>query len=405
MEKSIQEQQLEGLNELFSEIRKDVEEATLMASKVSEKFKTLSEGIHDMSGVFAKAFKNDAAGAAVHVAGYAVNLAGKAFSSIKKSYELQKLLPKKKELARNKRSIIESHSQNLESRLPKLKRLLELEIAHEFESNDIKLFEEGHGKNCCSAFEVYVMSLHLYKVCDFLVSEFDAWEKDFHDSDKALPYLHNSLYQIINECLAPEGLNNLVNKSNGALFLFVKYESLLGSILINEYNEALQLEKENEKYDKKVAFSDKESYLKIRNKVAFLNDLYSNNDPKKNWIKNNYFFQEVNKVQNIQSLFFDVSKYIFMGSFALIVVITFDVISAILGAAFITPIVYLIDQALQFSKNRRFRFQNTPISERILGGIINIICLGGLWYGKKRRKEKEENYVTLFTNLNSLNSF
>ena len=84
--------ELDEFKSIIEEVKKDVEEAILLASQISDKYKVLSDNIKGMSGNMSKIFKSEKAGAIMLLAGSLINFAGKAYSEIKKESELEKMI-------------------------------------------------------------------------------------------------------------------------------------------------------------------------------------------------------------------------------------------------------------------------------------------------------------------------
>lgn len=398
MNESVQEKQSKELEDILIDIRKDVEEASLLAAEVSDKFSVISKEIQGLSKVFTKAFKDQRAGQIVKIAGFAVNLLGKGVSLVKEEYELMKLLPKKQALAANKKTIIFHHLNSLESKLPRFKKLLSEEANRDFSKIFRKEFEEIHGKDCCSAFEMYTFSLYLYDVCFFMTKEFEAWENSKHNSDLPKPLKHNSLSKIIDEVLAPSGLKDLFKdgKKTGSMYLFSKYDGLLGSIFVNVHANAV-LPKEKEK----LRIWDQANFIALTSILNQVNSFYEDDDqnPNINWISRNVFFKEIKNILKMKSAFIEYSKYIFFGVGLLSLVITQSLVFSLILSLFVTPFIFGMDKMLSYLNRERTFFQVKSLSETIFGFILQIASLGTLWYAKKQYMKKEDNYRQYFLTL------
>lgn len=410
---STQEQQLEALNETLLEIQNDVKDATEMASKISEKFKVVSNEIKGLSSSFSnsvtKAFKDKnkgfIAGAAVYATGMAVNLIGGAVSSIKKEYELQKLLPKKQELARNKKDIIKNHLVNLENREPKLLLLLEKELKKEYNLFDSEIKSKT---NLSITFEIFSLSMHIKSVCIFIISEFDAWEKNEHNSELSSPRFHETLYRIVNEIILINGVKNLKNINSGQAYLLKKYNSLLGSIFINAFNEGF-LKQRNKKIEGSLV--NLPSFNNVNQIFFYLNKQYKKNDRKTNWIKENSFYTEIKKHHIFYGNFFEIGKYIFLFYLAVFSIINifsgFEIslflITNPLLALIFTSIIYVGKLLRDWYAGRRFSFQGPSLFEIFLKTSLQIATFGVLYYAERKLAKKENNYYALFSQLNLLN--
>lgn len=427
---NFQNQQIESLESVLSEIQKDVAEATIMASVISEKFNVVSEGIHSLSGAFTKAFKNPAAGLAVHVAGFAVDLVGKAYSSVKKEYELIKLLPKKKELASLKRNIILSHIELLYNRIPKLKQLLIIETDRPFNLNDKIKFEKTFGNDCQTAFELYVKSYHILKVCEFIIAEFDAWESDQHESEFTVPLPFQSLSHTLTEIIAPNGFLKLLlyGKNKASYFLFIKNESLLGAVYSQIYEENIT---EKSKNIKKI-YKRKE-YISLETFQIQIKKIIKKKDLEFSWIYKNSFFIEAEDRLYLNTRYFAITSFIFK-RFSIIaaVLIMFlifmslitsnnyndalDIISNLpflfiyLSILFwiVSSIIYFFDWALNYGydKNDTSFFARRPSFRiKITNFFLNLFTLGILGFAKKAYEKKELKFLTWFKQIQYIVKF
>lgn len=405
---SAQEQQLESLEEMLAEIRKDVEEATLIASKVSDKFNEVSKSIQDLSTTISKAFKDEGkaalAGAAVFATGLAVKLIGKAVSSINKEYELVKLLPKKQELARNKRDIIKNHLANLENREPKILILLEKELGREINLSD----SEIQRKNSLSiSFEIYTLSLHLKNVCYFLLAEFDAWDKCEHDSDQRSPFLNETLNLILKDIVLPDGVKSFSRINSGQAYLFKKYHSLLGSIFIKAFNEGFNIEKKTPNIKEK-SMVKKPSFIFINVIFSELEVNYEKNNIHTNWIKSNYFYTEIKKVNRFYGKFLDLAIYTHI-PYSILFLISYiffanhyitDLAQIIVQLIIILPLLACI---FYIVKTIRDWFEENSLLRILINIPLQFFSFGSVYYAEKRLAEKEYRYYAFFNQIKNLN--
>lgn len=139
-----------------------------------------------------------------NVVGAGISKVGDWWAKRKENKQLAVLLPKKQELARNKKESILRRLPQIEKDKHRIYDACKSEVSVVIDYNDKQRFDYVY-KSTFELFEAHFIFEHCFHLCHFILDEFDAWLKGEHYSETEM----KEEYLIYNECVG-----NLVNWSN-----------------------------------------------------------------------------------------------------------------------------------------------------------------------------------------------
>lgn len=293
----------ENFNSQLSVIEQDMAEIAQMAATVSDKFNGLGENIQNFAAMARLGRKGHAA---AHIIGGAVKFLGDVYAELKKEDALKKLLPKKVEIAEAKAGAIQNYRGILESQKEKYQSLLNQEIAVEFTEETRTEYQELHAEAAQNSYSIYVRSLYILEICQYMLAEFDAWKMGMHESGSTKPDKAVVLEEVVAMITTPESLCDPNNtKLTGGIYLLSKNEPLFATILNKIHVNATTNEK---KKAKRVA--DRRSFSEVKNFIRQLKKMERSKDiTHLDWLFALPTFHQAVKSYKLTPLFLYLLKY------------------------------------------------------------------------------------------------
>src|SRR5690606_27918627 len=162
---------------------------------LSDKFNGLGENIQNFAAIAGFGRKGFAAASII---GGAVKILGDVYAGMKKEDALNKLLPKKVEIAEAKTAAIQNYRGILLGQKEKYQSLLHKEITVEFKEDGRAAYQELHGEAVQNSYSIYVRSMHIIEICNYMMAEFDAWKMGLHESGLPKPDKAVVLEEVVN---------------------------------------------------------------------------------------------------------------------------------------------------------------------------------------------------------------
>lgn len=293
----------ENFNSQLSVIEQDMAEIAQMAATVSEKFSGIGENILDFAAI--AGFGKKGLTAATIIGG-AVTILGDFYAKYKKEEALIRLLPKKVEIAEAKTAVIQDYKQILESQRENYKSLLHQQITVEFTEENRVEYQELHSESIHNAYSIYVRSMHIVEICNYMMAEFDAWKIGVHESGLSKPDKAVVLEEVVAMIITPEDLCDPNNtKLSGGIYLLSQNESLFATILNKIHTNATATEKKKIK-----RVSERKSFSEVKKFIRQLKKIEKSKDTSHlDWLYALPTFQQAVRNYSLSSLFVHLLKY------------------------------------------------------------------------------------------------
>ena len=389
----------EKFNSELSVIEKDMAEIAQMAATVSDKFNGIGENIQSFASI--PGFGRKGAVAATIVGG-AVKIFGDLYADVKKEEALQKLLPKKVEIAEAKTSVIQNFLQLLNSHKEKFRLLLQQEINIEFNEEGRSAYKESHAESCQNSYSIYVRTIHMIEICNYMLEEFAAWKLGKHESSQLKPDKTMVLEDVLTMITTPEKLSDPKNdKLTGGIFLLSQNEPLFATLLNKLHLDAAATEKKKEKrVAKRRSFTEVKKFIRKLNKIEGSKDITH-----LDWIRSYPIFTQAEKTFKLTKLYPYLLKYYGIGYFIVILYLRssmrYGAIDMIFSAIFFSFIVSNI--AILFSLIIFYLYENNDSGKGsvyyLLFLTFTVLTLGLMPIAFKRYLKREEEYEDFLVQL------
>lgn len=293
----------ENFHSQLSVIEQDMAEIAQMAATVSDKFNGLGENIQNFAAIAGFGRKGHAA---AHIIGGAVKILGDVYAELKKEDALKKLLPKKVEIAEAKAGVIQNYRQLLESQKEKYHSLLHEQITIEFKEENRLEYQELYAESAQNSYSIYVRSLYIIEICNYMMAEFDAWKMGKHESGLPKPDKAIVLEEVVAMITTPESLCDPNNtKLTGGIYLLSKNEPLFATVLNKLHVNAITTEN---KKAKRVA--DRKSFSEVKKFIQQLKKMERSKDVTHlDWLYALPTFHQAVKSCKLTPLFLYLLKY------------------------------------------------------------------------------------------------
>lgn len=299
----------EKFNSELTIIEKDMAEIAQMAASVSEKFSGIGENIQSFASIPGFGRKGMAA---AHIIGGAVKLFGGLYADMKKEDALQKLLPKKVEIAESKTAAVKNFGTMLEGKREEFSSLLQQELSLEFTEEGRVKYQETQAEACQNSYSLYVRSMHIVEICNYMLAEFAAWKMGKHESGMANPDKAVVLGDVVTMITTPQSLSDPTNnKLTGGMYLLSKNEPLFATLIHKLHIDATATEK---KKVKRVA--NRKSFTEVKKFTRQLKKIEQSKDVNHlDWLKSIPTFQQAVENSKLTSLFAYLFKFYGIGYF------------------------------------------------------------------------------------------
>ena len=385
-------------NSELTVIEKDMAEIAQMAATVSDKFNGIGENIQSFAAI--PGFGRKGVAAATIIGG-AVKLFGGLYADVKKEEALQKLLPKKVEIAEAKTAVILNFIKILEGQKGKFRLLLQEEITIEFDESSRAKYQEGGAESCQNSYNLYVRTMHVLEICDYMLAEFASWKAGKHESGIAKPDKALVLEDVLSMITTPQSLsdpNN--NKLTGGMYLLSKNEPLFATLLHKLHIDATATEKKKEKrVAKRNSFKEVKKFIRQLKKIE-----KSKEATHLDWLQSIPTFQEAVENSKLTTLFAYLFKYYGIGYFILFLFyrssLKYGFIDTVFSSILMSAIVSTI--AIPFSLMIFYLYENDESKGTgyyILFLTFTILTLGLMPVAFNRYLKKEQNYETFLGQL------
>lgn len=393
-------------NELYNKfnseltvIEKDMAEIAQMAAAVSDKFNGIGENIQNFASIPGFGRKGMAAATII---GGAVKLFGGLYADMKKEDALHKLLPKKVEIAESKTVTVQTFRQMLEAKREQLRSLLQREIAVEFNEKSRVEYQETKGKACQNSYSLYVRSMHIVQICNYMLAEFEAWKNGKHESGKTKPDKAVVLGDVLSMITTPHHLiDPKNNKLTGGIYLLSQNEPLFATLINKLHLSASESEK---KKVRRVA--NRKSFFDVKIFIEHLKRIEKSKEVTHlDWLKTQPTFHQA--VQNVKltPLFLYLMKYYGIGFFIFFLFFgtamqdnRVDMIAAPIIYSLIASII-----AVPISLGIFYFYENDDAEKgmgyNLLFLLFSIVTLGLMPIAFKRYLKKERNYEDFLVQL------
>jgi hypothetical protein len=384
----------ENFNSQLTKIEKDMAEIAEMAAAVSDKFDGIGNNILNFAALAGLGRKGQTTATIV---GGAVKLFGGVYAELKKEEALKKLLPKKVELAELKTAVIQNFKGNLEGRKAELNSLLQQEVGIEFKEEDKSI----RGEACQDAYAMYVRSMHIIEICNYMLEEFAAWKLGKHESGMPKPDKAVVLEEVVAMITTPENLTDPNNtKITGGLYLLSKNEPLFATMLNKIHSDA---SKSDNKEQKRVA--NRKSFTEVKKFVRKLKKIEKSKEiTHLNWLNSFPTFQNAVETFKLTRFYTYLLKYYGIGYFIFILFMRSSMnhgaVDMILSAIMLSFIVSNI--AIVFSLIIFYLYENEDgkgLWYYIFFLTFTVLTFGLMPIAFKRYLEKESNYEDFLTQL------
>lgn len=301
----------ENFNSQLTAIEQDMVEIAQMAATVSEKFTGVGQNIQNFAAIARFGRKGLAAATII---GGAVKIFGDVYAEYKKEEALKILLPKKVEMAEAKTAVIQNFRQMLEGQKAEIRSLLQQEIIVEFNEDGRAAYEELNGESCKNSYSIYVRTMYMLEICNYMLAEFAAWKMGQHESDQEKPDKAVVLEDVLAMITTPESLiDPKNNKLTGGIYLLSQNEPLFAALINKLHSNASEIEKKKAK-----RIANRRSFMDVKSFVEQLKKIEKSKDVTHlDWLKTLPTFDQAVKNIKLTPLFLYLMKYYGIGYYIL----------------------------------------------------------------------------------------
>lgn len=389
----------ENFNSQLTLIENDMAEIAKMAATVSDKFNGIGENIQSFASIPGFGRKGMAAATII---GGAVKLFGGLYADIKKEDALQKLLPKKVEIAESKTAVIQNFRQILEGKREELRSLLQQELAVEFNEEGRAEYQETKEEACQNSYSLYVRSMHIVEICNYMLAEFTAWKLGKHESGMAKPDKAVVLGDVLTMITTPQSLSDPTNnKLTGGMYLLSKNEPLFATLIHKLHIDATATEKKKEK-----RIANRKSFTEVKKFTRQLKKIEQSKEVNHlDWLKSIPTFQQAVENSKLTSLFAYLFKYYGIGYFVFFLYVRssmgFEGADVLFSSLVYSAIVSAIVSGISLLIFYMYEVDNGGRGLMYYGLFLTftVLTFGLMPIAFKRYLKKEKNYENFLVQL------